>query len=140
MGGGYPLHMTDRPEKFHLSPVIAVSDLQRAREFYEAKLGLDGRPTPGGWAVCGDQGTLINLLPNISDAGTASWPVATIRVADVHATVRNLRSRGVNFLGPNDLPFDLDEEGVSTGQDGMQVAWMTDPDGSVLTVYSLDDV
>ena len=40
--------MTQRPAPRHVAPVIAVSDLGRAREFYEGKLGLDGAPTPGG--------------------------------------------------------------------------------------------
>jgi len=126
-----------RTATWHVAPVIAVSDLDRAREFYEGKLGLEGIATPGGWAVAAGHGTVINLLPNIPSAGSADWPVATFRVDDVHATVRDLRSRDVPFLGPDDLPFALDDDGVSDGQAGLQVAWMRDPDGSVLTVYSL---
>jgi len=129
--------VTERPAALHIAPVIAVTDLDRAREFYENKLGLDGAATPGGWTVSADHGTLINLLPDVPSAGTADWPVATFRVDDVHATVRELRSRGVPFLGPDDLPFVLDDDGVSTGQADMQVAWMRDPDGSVLTIYAL---
>lgn len=131
--------MTDHHAPFRLSAVIAVSDLDRARDFYEQKLGLEGDPAPGGWALTGSHGTQIFLLPGIADAGSASWPLASIRVSDVRATVRDLRSRGVDFLGPDDLPFELDEEGVSTGQDGMDIAWLTDQDGSVLTVVSTDD-
>lgn len=121
----------------HVAPVIAVTDLGRAREFYEGKLGLEGSATPGGWTLSADQGTVINLLPDVSSAGSADWPVATFRVADVHAKVRELRSRGVPFLGKDDLPFPLDDEGVSVDQSGMKVAWLRDPDGSILTVYEL---
>lgn len=131
--------MTDRPTAMHISPVVAVGDLGRAREFYEDSLGLDGHPTPGGWVVEGDDGTLINLLPDDPGAGSASWPVATFRVDDVHATVRELRSRGVTFLGPDDVPFDLDDDRVSSSQDGLVVAWMRDPDGNVLTIFRLGD-
>lgn len=102
--------MTERPDARHIAPVIAVTDLDRAREFYENKLSLDAAATPGGWAVSADHGTLINLLPDVPSAGTADWPVATFRVDDVHATVRELRSRGVPFLGPDDLPFALDHD------------------------------
>ncbi|UJH71195.1 VOC family protein [Ornithinimicrobium sp. INDO-MA30-4] len=129
--------MTLRPSSLHIAPVIAVTDLSRARTFYEDKLGLTGSATPGGWAVAGDYGTLINLLPDVPDAGSASWPAATIRVEDIYATVRDLRSRDVPFLGDDDLPFALDEDGISTQQDGILVAWIRDPDGSVLTIYSL---
>ncbi|MEP6954400.1 MAG: hypothetical protein ABI950_10100 [Solirubrobacteraceae bacterium] len=39
------------------------------------------------------------------------------------------------FLGPDDLPFALDEDGISADADGIRVAWLRDPDGSVLTVF-----
>lgn len=72
------------------------------------------------------------------DAGSASWPVASFRVGDIRATVRSLRGRDVPFLGPDDLPFELDADGIPvTGP--MSVAWMRDPDGSVLTLFSLSD-
>lgn len=128
--------MTERPAAMHIAPVIAVSDLDRARAFYEDKLGLDGSETPGGWTLEADHGTVANLLPGDSNAGTASWPVATFRVDDITAVVRELRSRDVPFLGADDIPFDLDSDGVSTDESGMRVAWMRDPDGNVLTVYS----
>lgn len=87
----------------------------------------------------GDDGTVCYLLPDIADAGTASWPLASFQVDDVHAAVRALRSRGVAFLGPDQLPFALDAEGVSSDQAGIKVAWMRDPDGSVLTIFSLEE-
>ena len=119
-----------------VGPVIAVSDLARAREFYEGRLGLGGEATPGGWLARADGGTVCYLLEGVSDAGSASWPVASFLVDDVRATVRALRARGVPFLGPDDIPFDLDEDGISTDDSGMAVAWMRDPDGSVLTVFT----
>jgi catechol 2,3-dioxygenase-like lactoylglutathione lyase family enzyme len=108
--------MVNRPTAMHIAPVIAVTDLDRAREFYEHRLGLDGAETPGGWAASADHGTVLNLLSGVPSAGSADWPVATFRVDDVHATVRALRSRGVPFLGPDDLPFTLDDDGVSSQQ------------------------
>lgn len=125
-----------RPASMHLGPVIAVTDLDRARAFYEGMLGLDGAATPGGWSVRADEGTVAYLLADVTDAGSASWPIASFRVDDVRSTVRTLRDRGVPFLGADDLPFALDEDGISVTDD-MQVAWMRDPDGSVLTVFTL---
>ncbi len=122
----------------HVGPVIAVTDLDRAREFYEGKLGLDGASIPGGWTVAADEGTVVYLLPDVPSAGSADWPVASFRVGDVRSTVRALRGRDVPFLTQDDLPFPLDEDGISVS-DATQVAWMRDPDGSVLTVYSLND-
>ena len=119
----------------HVGAVIAVTDLDRARQFYEGQLGLTGESTPGGWLLRADGDSVAYLLPGITDAGSASWPVASFRVADIRATVRDLRSRGVEFLGPDDLPFTLDADGISADTSGLAVAWLRDPDGSVLTVF-----
>lgn len=118
----------------HIGPVIAVTDLDRARAFYEEKLGLKGEETPGGWTVGGTEGTVAYLLPDIADAGSASWPVASFRVEGLRERVRTLRADGVPFLGGDDLPFDLDDDGISV-TDRMGVAWIKDPDGSVLTLF-----
>ena len=118
----------------HIGAIVAVSDLARSRAFYEKQLGLAGGPSPGGWRLEADEGTVIYLLPGIDEAGSASWPVASILVADVHEAVSALRGRGVPFLGMDDLPFDLDADGVSV-TDEMSVAWLRDPDGSILTVF-----
>jgi hypothetical protein len=83
----------------HVSPVIGVSNLQRARACCEDQLGLAGTQTPGGWMVRADAGTVCHLLPSVPDAGSASWPVAGFRVDDVHAKVRELRSRGGPLVG-----------------------------------------
>lgn len=120
----------------HVGPIIAVTDLARARAFYEDQLGLTGEETPGGRLLHADDGTVVYLLADVPDAGTAGWPVASFRVADARTTVRRLRERGVPFLGRRDLPFELDDDGVSTDTAGLQVAWMRDPDGSVLTIFS----
>jgi catechol 2,3-dioxygenase-like lactoylglutathione lyase family enzyme len=125
-------------ESAHVSPVIAVTDLERARRFYEDVLGLAGAPSAGGgWTVRGGAGTEITLLAGEPTAGSARWPVATFRVVDVHSCVSALRDAGAQFLGDGELPFDLDDDGVSA-QDGLSVAWLRDPDGSILTVYSLE--
>jgi catechol 2,3-dioxygenase-like lactoylglutathione lyase family enzyme len=73
----------------HVGPVIAVGDLERARTFYEDALGLRGEQTAGGgWTVRGGGGTVAYLLADVPEAGTASWPVASFRVGDVHTVVR----------------------------------------------------
>ncbi|MBE7163598.1 MAG: hypothetical protein INR72_20355 [Williamsia herbipolensis] len=127
---------TQRPAPMHAGAVIAVTDLDAAREFYEGLLGLTGAPTPGGHVLQADGGTVVYLLPGIPTAGSADWPVASFRVDDLRPVVRELRARGVAFLGPDDLPFTLDDDGISD-TDEMQVAWIRDPDGSILTVFTL---
>ena len=123
-----------------VAPIIAVGDLDRARRFYEDLLGLAGRASAGGgWEVRSGFGHTITLLPGDPNAGSATWPVATFHVDDVRDVVARLRARGVEFLDSGTLPFDIDADGVATQGDGLSVAWMRDPDGSTLTIYSTDD-
>ena len=89
----------------HVGPVIAVSDLDDARAFYEGRLGLTGEQTPGGWALRPAAGASSTCSTASRAPGSATWPVASFRVDDAHATVRELRGRGVSFLGRDDLPF-----------------------------------
>lgn len=72
----------------HVGPVIAVTDLARTRRFYEGALELDDHETPGGWVVSADEGTVVYVLADIPDAGSATWPVASFRVANVRAKGR----------------------------------------------------
>lgn len=123
----------------HIGPVLAVSDLEAARDFYEGKLGLTGESTPGGWLLRGEGETVAYLLPGIAEAGSVGWPLASFRVTDLRAKVSELRQRGVPFLGPDELPFDLDGDGISADTAGIEVAWIRDPDGSVLTIFSAAD-
>ncbi len=51
----------------HVGPVIAVTDLARARRFYEGALELDDHETPGGWVVSADEGTVVYVLADIPD-------------------------------------------------------------------------
>src|SRR6202000_3154432 len=125
-----------RPAVMHVGALIAVTDLARARVFYEEKLGLEGRETPGGWELRSDLGTVIYLLPDISDAGTASWPLASFLVDDLRPVVKEYRRRGVPFLQNGELPFELDGDLIHESEE-MKVAWFTDPDGSVLTLFEL---
>src|SRR5581483_6244324 len=86
---------------------IAVSDLSRARDFYENKLGLEqteGGPADPG-AVVYRSGTSAVLVYQSQYAGTneataASWGVGD----DLDEIVRSLKDKGVSFEHYDDLP------------------------------------
>ena len=115
--------------------VIAVSDLDGARRFYEQTLGLAAEETPGGVRLRAGGDTVLYLLSQPGDAGSADWPVASFRIDDLPAIVARLQDRGVSFLTGDDLPFDLDDRNIAD-QGDLAVAWMRDPDGNVLTVFA----
>ncbi|HSD00947.1 MAG TPA: hypothetical protein VLB81_01150 [Gaiellales bacterium] len=77
-----------------VGPVIPVSDMAASRSFYEGKLGLQGMPAPGGYALRTGAGSRIFLLDGTDYAGRADWPLASLQTDDLAATVADLGERG----------------------------------------------
>jgi catechol 2,3-dioxygenase-like lactoylglutathione lyase family enzyme len=114
--------------------VIAVSDMDRAREFYEGKLGLSGgedQPDGGHRFSCGG-GTELHVYPSPGNAGGSGATQVGWIVDDVDATVDELIARGVSFEQYGE-PFNTDERGIARMGD-LVGAWFKDPDGNVLSV------
>jgi catechol 2,3-dioxygenase-like lactoylglutathione lyase family enzyme len=112
---------------------IAVSDMQRAREYYEGRLGLAGGEDTGDGGhtyPCGG-GTELHIFPS-AGAGKSESTVAGFAVDDVEATVDELSANGVSFERYEE-PVKTDEKGIATF-DGVKGAWMKDPDGNVLAL------
>jgi catechol 2,3-dioxygenase-like lactoylglutathione lyase family enzyme len=116
-----------------VSPAIGVSDMQRARDFYEGKLGLSGGRDEGDGGhtyPCGG-GTELHIFPS-PGAGKTESTIAGFEVDDLEATVDELADNGVAFE-QYDEPLKTDEKGIATA-DGGGVAWLKDPDGNVLAI------
>lgn len=112
---------------------VAVSDLPRAVEFYEGKLGLspfgDDAMGPVRIYRCG-RGSLLQVYES-EYAGTAAATVASWSAADFDAVLTALAERGVEFEASDDP--ETDAHGVhSFGQH--RVAWLKDPDGNTLAI------
>jgi catechol 2,3-dioxygenase-like lactoylglutathione lyase family enzyme len=118
-------------ESGKMAGFLATSDYDKAREFYEGKLGFV--------FVCLDQYALvmevgghsirISKIPNFTPRqGTVlGW-----EVPDIEAVARWLADRGVP---PEKYPFAQDQElGIWTAPGGARVAWFKDPDGNILSV------
>lgn len=107
---------------------VAVTDLERARQFYQDQVGLtllDENP-----AACrfgagnGSQLSVRRGQPNVGQT------VAHFEVENLDAVVRELRSRGITFE-EYEMPKTVDgiaQIGPARG------AWFKDPDGNVLGV------
>jgi catechol 2,3-dioxygenase-like lactoylglutathione lyase family enzyme len=114
---------------------LAVSDLPRAREFYENKLGLTAvQEQPGG--VLYRSGNSVVLVYPSEYAGTnqataASWAVGD----DFDAIVEELRSKGVTFEHYDDLPDTTREGDVHIAADFKSV-WFKDPDSNILNLIN----
>jgi catechol 2,3-dioxygenase-like lactoylglutathione lyase family enzyme len=117
-----------------VEPTIAVSDMARAKEFYEGKLGLSGGDDQGDGGhtyPCGG-GTGIHVYPSPDNAGKSGATLAGWLVDDVEATVDELTAKGVTFEQYGE-PFNTDQKGIAKLGD-IVVAWFKDPDGNTLAI------
>jgi catechol 2,3-dioxygenase-like lactoylglutathione lyase family enzyme len=114
-----------------LMAFVSVTDLDRARAFYEGVLGLVVTEQNPVAVVVDAAGTMLRITqaPEVTPPG---YTVLGWRVDDIARSVGDLAGRGVSFtrydgMGQDDL-------GVWTTPGGDKVAWFTDPDGNVLSL------
>jgi catechol 2,3-dioxygenase-like lactoylglutathione lyase family enzyme len=114
-------------------PVLAVTDLERARGFYEGTLGFTstGEGTEGVVYATGSGGFLV--YPS-GYAGTNKATGISFQIpADAFdAEVAALRDKGIE-LQTFDVPVGSWVDGVLE-YEGTKAAWFADPDGNVLNV------
>jgi catechol 2,3-dioxygenase-like lactoylglutathione lyase family enzyme len=111
---------------------VASTDLDRSIGFYRDTLGLTLHAQDAHAAIFQlGAATLLRVVP-VDEFTAASYPVLSWDVPDVTAAVQRLGERGVAFTrvdGP-----EQDELAIWTTPGGSQVAWFTDPDGSILSL------
>jgi catechol 2,3-dioxygenase-like lactoylglutathione lyase family enzyme len=111
---------------------IAVSDLDRARKFYEETLGLQAKMEDPGGIMYGSGDSMVLVYPS-QFAGTSQATVATWLVSDLDAVVDDLTSKGVTFEQYDMEGLKTDERGIAALGD-LRGAWFKDPDGNILNV------
>ena len=113
-------------------PYIPVSDLARARKFYEEKVGLTPREKYAGGVIyeCGN-GSWVFMYPS-GGAGTSKASTAFWAVDDVVAEVAELKARGVVFE-EYDMPGIKTVNSIATAG-GAKTAWFKDSEGNILAV------
>jgi catechol 2,3-dioxygenase-like lactoylglutathione lyase family enzyme len=115
---------------------IAVSDMTRARAFYETALGLspatDHEPADNVRYRCGE-GTLVHVFTT-PHAGTARSTVAGWEVGDIAGVVDELTARGVVFEQYDEPGLKTDARGIVTFAGDNRVAYFKDPDGNILSI------
>jgi catechol 2,3-dioxygenase-like lactoylglutathione lyase family enzyme len=117
-----------------IHPTIPVVDLDRARKFYEEKLGLKvvrTDPSPGVHFQVGQGELYIYQRP----ASKADHTLASFRVGDAEAEIRELQAKGVVFED-----IDLPERGIKTvngvaTMGPMKGGWFKDTEGNTLGVF-----
>jgi predicted enzyme related to lactoylglutathione lyase len=110
---------------------IPVSDLARARKFYEGTVGLEPREQYAGGVIYSCGGSEVFMYPT-SNAGTSRASQAFWSVDDVEAEVAELKARGVKFE-EYDVPGVTMKNSIATGG-GARTAWFKDTEGNILAV------
>ena len=114
---------------------IPVTDVARARRFYEDKLGFKpGRELAGGVEYEFGDRTRCFLYPT-PNAGTSRASQAFWQVDDVEREVAELKARGVTFED-YDMPGLKTRNGVATAG-GAKTAWFKDTEGNTLAVVQI---
>ena len=113
-----------------VSAVLPVVDLDRAKKFYEDKLGLQAvQRADGVMSQCG-QGTQLALYqrpaPTKADHTVAGW-----EVDNIEEVVQTLRDRGVLFEQYALPGLKPQAQGIAT-VGTTKGAWFKDPDGNIL--------
>ena len=113
---------------------VAVSDIARAKEFYEGTLGLEKVDEEGDEVVIFKSGDSMLNVYRSDYAGTNKATAVTWSVDDVEAEVDALKGKGVTFehydMPQMKLVGDIHVSG------NMKVAWFKDPDGNILNIIN----
>ena len=118
-----------------IQAVIAVSDMGKAKEFYEGKLGLsggeDGEDGGTTYPLGGD--SRLHVYPSPGNAGSSGATIAAFIVDDVEASVDELSGNGITFEQYDQDPIKTDKKGIASFGDD-KVAWFKDPDGNIVAI------
>lgn len=116
-------------------PTLPVVELNRAKKFYEEKLGLKvvrEDPSPGAILQAGD-GTFLYIFQR--GATKADHTAASFTVEDVEATVNELKAKGVVFEEFELASLKPVNSIITMGD--MKGAWFKDTEGNILAVTNM---
>jgi predicted enzyme related to lactoylglutathione lyase len=121
---------------FPMYAYIPARDLDRARQFYEKKVGLHPKQESNGGVVYAFAGGTAAFLYPTPNAGTSQASQAFWSVKDVDSVIRKLKARGVVFEH-YDMPGERSAEGAVTAG-GAKAAWFKDSEGNIMAL--IEDV
>lgn len=117
-----------------ITTILPVGEVDRARMFYEDKLGLvpDGAHADGSFVMHSNGGGMVSLLPR-PDRQKSDHTALSFEVGDIDAEIRDLEMRGVRFE-------DYDMPGLKTvnhvfDSGDERCAWFTDTEGNILCIH-----
>jgi predicted enzyme related to lactoylglutathione lyase len=110
---------------------VATSRPDGAKTFYQQTLGLRLINDDPFAIVFDANGTMLRVQ-KVQNHTPPNYTVLGWDVTDIHATVKELSSRGVSCEQYEWL--EQDEWGVWTSPSGAKIAWFKDSDGNILSL------
>ena len=117
-----------------VTTVLPVVDVDRARRFYEEKLGLQGgEPRPyGGFAYHLGGESTIELSPR-NEPTKNQYTAMSFEVENVEHEVQDLEGRGVRFEDYDEPDLKTVNHVARYGPE--KVAWFKDTEGNILCIH-----
>lgn len=114
------------------SAIVAVSDLARARTFYEETLGLtlEGGGVEDGVLDFRTGATSLTVYKSDYAGTNRANAVTWAMKGDIVEAVADLKAKGVTFEHYPDLGLTLNGDIHEAGD--MKLVWFKDPDGNIL--------
>ena len=113
--------------------MLPVKDLERARDFYVNKLGLEAEGLAAdGKFVLRASGTKFGLIPK-PEGTKAEHTTVGFEVDDVAAEIKTLKGRGVKFEDYDFPGFKTVDHVIVIGTD--KAAWFKDTEGNILCLH-----
>ncbi len=124
---------------YNVEAAMAVSDLDRAKRFYQDQLGLvPVEEEEQGVRYRCAEGTGIFVYLSPENAGQSSATLAGWFVDDLDQTMDELASRDVVFEQYDQPGIKTDERGVfDAGR--FRAAWVKDPDGNTMAITEVSE-
>ncbi|MGH2956082.1 MAG: VOC family protein [Solirubrobacterales bacterium] len=116
---------------YQVGLVLAVSDMDTAKDFYEGKLGLSPENIQDDVLReyrCGG-GTGLTIYVSAEHAGKSTATLGGWVVDDLEKLMEELGAKGVKFERYDQEDVKTNEKGVFEGP-GFKAAWFKDPDGN----------
>jgi catechol 2,3-dioxygenase-like lactoylglutathione lyase family enzyme len=117
-----------------VTTILPVRNLERARDYYEKRLGLTpvGLQQDGKFLFSlGDGGTLA-LIPK-PEATKAEHTAVSFKVDDIVSEIRSLKAQGVVFEDYDFPGFRTEGHICVLGSE--KAAWFKDPEGNILCLH-----
>jgi catechol 2,3-dioxygenase-like lactoylglutathione lyase family enzyme len=112
---------------------FSTNDMEKAREFYTDKLGLNVTEENGALNLHLEGGGVVFIYPK-DNHEPATYTVLNFPVTDIDERVDALARAGIQLERYEGM--DQDERGIARG-DGPSIAWFKDPAGNILSVLEV---